>query len=191
MGLTKILKNHFRDTTAIMATANPLMSIVEIMPPNSMTDEGSINARIGATTMFYSGLGFLFSKGRDFSKKRFNISDESSERVKSLHDSLYGIAFGFGVSTIIYPVSSYLNGEQMSTYEVIKASSIAGLMSIPVGWSSGYSLDVFKDLVSGEKSSRVPDYISNQNPSLKKSLAVLIAAGSVALMTSIYNISGN
>lgn len=52
----------------------------------------------------------------------------------------------------------------------------------------GYAIDVFKDLTGLEECNRkiYPNFIKNQKPLIKKSLAGLVTAGAVGLTAGVY-----
>jgi hypothetical protein len=182
------LKKHLIDTTGVVAAANPFMSILEVSPLNNMTVWESVNARITGTALFYAGLGSVFSKGRDLSKRIFKIKGKSEETLNWLHDAVYGIGFGFAVSHLIYPVASYMAGEQLNYPKIFNASAIAGISSIPIGMAAGYYIDAIRGLTGIEESERLPELVKRQSPFRKKTLATLLALSQAAPMALTYHL---
>jgi len=181
-----ILKNHFIDTTAALSVANPVLSAFEVCPLNNMEDIESIAARVTGTGLFYLGLGSVFSKGRDISKKVFGITKDTSKVLRFGCDAVYGTAFGFTISHVVYPLSSLISGETFTYGQVFVASSIAAAISVPVGIGGGYSVDTFRDLTGLEEFDMIPECVKRQKPFVKKGLAGLLTVGSVGVMAGIY-----
>ena len=180
------LKYHLVDTTALLASANPLFSAMEVGIAG-MSDEVSINSKITIAAISYLGMGFAFSRGRDLSRKFFKISDKTKEKVQIFHDIAYTATFNLVMSPIIYS-SMGADLEQ----SIIGGVSSAGI-SIVIGPLSGYSVDVARDLTGLKDCDRIsyPKAIKKQKPSLKKGLAGLLVAGSILTMAGIYSLTPN
>jgi len=65
--------NHAVDSTAMCTVCNPIISAVETTL-GGMSDDISMNAKIMAVGSTYAGLGYLVSKGRDFSRNIFKFA---------------------------------------------------------------------------------------------------------------------
>lgn len=74
------LKYHVIDSTALLAASNPIYSVFETCIAG-MSDSVSINARLVATGLSYLGMGTMFARGRDFSRRLFKITDKTKERI--------------------------------------------------------------------------------------------------------------
>ncbi len=103
--ISKYLITHGIDSTAICTVVNPPMSALETYVVK-MSNQVSQNARMIAALLTFGGIGFVFSRGRDLSRKLFNINQEKSEIIKQVHDTCYGIAY----AAITSPPFYYLAG---------------------------------------------------------------------------------
>jgi hypothetical protein len=181
--ISRGLVNHVVDSTAIVTAINPVMSIVE-KTVNGMSNDISINARILGTAITYGGLGSVYSKGRDLSRKLFGITASSTEKVKGVHDHLFSLAY----STVITPPFYYAAGSRDLKEIAIGTVTTMGI-ALAMGGAMGYSIDAFRDLTGIEESERLPDLVKNQNSYVKKGLAALLTMGSVGTMAAIYSLT--
>lgn len=181
--LKENLKYHIIDSTAMLAESTPIFAAFETGLAG-MSDEVSINAKLFAAGLTYlGGLGYVYAKGRDLSKKLFKIKDATKEKIQGLHDAVYSGAFNLIVVPAIYFVSEARNIEEI-------AIGTAGAVAIGLvnGAPMGYAVDLFRDL-TGLKNCERPSYpklLKRQNSKIKKSLAVLLTAGAIALTAGIY-----
>lgn len=184
-GLVEKLKDGFKDhlvgTTALLASTNPLYSAMEVGIAG-MSDKVSIDSRLTVAALSYGGMGFVFNKGRDFSRRIFKITGETKERIQTLHDFLYAATFNLAITPPIYLLMG-ADGKQ-----AILGGLSAAAFSIVMGPIMGYSVDVARDLTGLEKCERAsyPDLVRRQKSSFKKGLAGMLVAGSVAAMAGIY-----
>jgi len=102
MKLKDNLVKHLVDSTAQINIANPVLAFLEVSPIVGMTSDTSLNARKIGTALTYLGMGFVYSKGRDTSKKFFSINEKSSEKAKQLHDTLYTLGYCVAISPLFY-----------------------------------------------------------------------------------------
>lgn len=177
-------KTHIIDSTAALAATNPVFAFFENVVWG-MSDEVSLNARLFATTITYAGLGSLFSRGRDLSRKLLKIKDTASEKIQWLHDTLYLM----GVCTVISPIMYAVAGANLQ--EILEGTITSIGLSTINGYILGYSIDTIRDLTGIKKSERIPRYISDLPSKVKKSLAVFLIAGLVTLNGAIYKITPN
>src|SRR3989344_4326364 len=92
------LTYHLVDSTALLAESTPIFAAFETGLAG-MSDEISMNARLFATGLTYlGGMGIAYSKGRDFYRKIFKITDKTRERVQSLNDAAYTGLFNLAVA---------------------------------------------------------------------------------------------
>lgn len=190
MGIKKIsnwFKYHIVDGTALLASSNPIYSAFEVGLAG-MSNAISINARSFATGLTYLGMGTVFSKGRDFSRKAFHITDKTSEMIQSAHDIAYTAAFNLAVAPPIYLASG-----SRDLKEIAIGTGTAMAFSLVSGPLMGYAVDTFRDLTGLKKCERktYPKFIRKQKPLIKKTLAGLLTAGSIALMAGIYSLTPN
>lgn len=180
MTLDKIInatKNYFVDTTGSVLASIPIYATIETFVAG-MNVEVSLESRIKIVTIRYCGLGMVYAKGRDLSRKIFKIEKESSETKKIIHDSVFTSAFNFPIATLFYLSSG------ASTGQALIASACNGLFGMISGPIMGYNIDVFRDLMGTRNSERTPSFIKNIGKSKKK----LIAAG--LILTSLLATAG-
>jgi hypothetical protein len=179
------LKKHVVDSTAILVLSNPLYSTLETVV-SGMSNSNSINARTFGTGLTYAGMGRLFTKGLDLSRKKFNIVSESSEKVKHLHDAFYSAAFNIAISPPIYLAAGVRDAKEIALGTV----SAAG-MAFFAGGSFGYAVDAYRDLMGIQDSVRIPELVRRQNGKLKIGLAAALVASSIGAMGLIYHINSS
>lgn len=108
------LKYHAVDSTALLAASHPIFTAFEVGVAD-MTDAVSIKARLIASGLsYFAGMGWMFGKGRDLSRKFLKISDRSSEKSQSLHDALFTGTFNLLVAPPIYLASGVNDLKQLA-----------------------------------------------------------------------------
>lgn len=179
--IRKQSKFHFVDGTALLLATNPIYSAFETTVAG-MSDDVSIRARLIVTGITYLGMGSLFSRGRDLSRRLFKISDETRERIQVLHDIGYAAVLNAVMAPPIY-LTSGANGK-----EALVGGAIATVFGATMGPWMGYSIDVARDLTGLGNCERnlYPDLVRRQRPGVKKGLATILAAGSLAINAGIY-----
>jgi len=182
------LTYHLVDSTALLAESTPIFAAFETGLAG-MSDEISMNARLFATGLTYlGGMGIAYSKGRDFYRKNFKITDKTRERVQSLNDAAYTGLFNLAVAPAIYLASGARDPKEIA---IGTASAIAlGLVN---GAPMGYAVDVFRDL-TGLKDCERPSYpnlLKRQSSKTKKGLVALLVAGAIAATAGIYALNPN
>ncbi len=177
---------HIVDSTALLAESTPVYAAFE-NGLAGMSDEVSMNARIIAAALTYlGGMGFIFAKGRDISRKLFNITEQTRERIQSLHDASYNGAFNLVAAPLIYMASGARDAKEI----VIGTASAIGFGLIN-GAPMGYSVDLFRDLTGLKECNRpsYPELLKRQNSWTKKGLAALLTAGAIALTAGMYHVT--
>ncbi len=177
-----VLKTHFVDTTAGYFVTNPIFALFENYV-YGFSDKASLYARIAAGMLAYLGVGSLMTRGRDLSRHLFKIKDISSEKIQFLHDTVYSIIFTGVVSPFVYIVSG------ANDKEILKGTLTATGLSLINGYIVGYAVDLFRDLFDIHNSKRIPIYINNLSSKSKKSLAVILVVGSIAVNGTIYKLT--
>jgi hypothetical protein len=171
---------HLIDSTAMLTETTPTFAAYEVFAAG-MSPQVSKNTRWIIAGATYGGLGWVYGKVRDISRKVFHINKETKERFKNLHDAVYTSAFNLVLSPPLY----YAAGERD-----IEKIAIGTLCSIGLGLINGgplgYTVDAFRDLTGLEQSERIPKLISKQSPAIKKSLATILVATSLATTGLIY-----
>lgn len=174
-------KYHMVDTTAAISLTNPVYGFLETQF-YGMSHETSLRARAMITGIAYGGMGFIYSKGRDLSRKIFDITEETRTRVQNVHDALYTMGFSAALSSIIYTSAGTRNWKETAT------GILANLaMALPMGVCAGYAIDTARDLTGLKESRRVPRFLRNQSPKVKKTIAAGLIGASLGLMGLIYS----
>jgi len=169
---------HMIDTSSILVCSNPIMSFVENVVIG-MPDEVSIKARCIASSVAFLGTGSLFSRGRDASRKAFNVGQASSERKQMLHDLCYQMGF----TAFNLALYRFCGAE---THEMIEGAIFAIGISAVKGPIKGYAIDAFRDLAGIEESSRLPISIKSLSPKVKKGIIAAAIVASIATSYFIY-----
>ena len=133
------LAYHLVDTTAILTPTNPLFVPVEV-GLSGMSNQVSIDSRLTIASLSYAGLGWVYSRGRDLSRRIFHISDKTSERIQTFHDSAYTLIFNIAAMPPIY-LSMGADLKQTTV-----GSISAAAMGVLTGPLMGYSIDIARDL---------------------------------------------
>ncbi|KKR01798.1 MAG: hypothetical protein UT26_C0032G0007 [Microgenomates group bacterium GW2011_GWC1_39_12] len=179
------INNHLVDSTAILTESTPLFAAFETLAVG-MSPEVSMNTRMIAAGSAYAGLGYIYGKGRDISRRLFRVTDKTSERYQHLHDSLYSGAFNLVLAPTIY----FFAGEKDISKIAVGTACAIGLGSVN-GGPIGYSIDLFRDLTGIKKSERIPKILRRQNSKVKKSLVALLVGGAIATTTGIYGLTAD
>ena len=180
--LYNIGKTHVVDSTAALASTNPVFAVFENVVWG-MSDQVSLNARLFAAGITYAGLGSLVSRGRDLSRKLFKIKDTTSEKIQTFHDAVYLMGFNVVIAPIMYTTAG------ANTQETIEGTLTAMGLSIINGPLIGYSIDLARDLTGIKRSERIPKQIRDFSSKSKKGLAALLTAGSIAFNGAIYKLT--
>ncbi|MDD5192498.1 MAG: hypothetical protein PHH54_06465 [Candidatus Nanoarchaeia archaeon] len=177
------LKEHLIESTAMLAESTPLYSIYEKV--TGMSHELSINARLLSAGLTYFGLGYIFEKGRESSRKFFNITEKTSEWIQWPHDAVYTGLFSAALAPFVY----FLCGSR-STKEIGIGTGCAFALGLVNGYPIGYAIDAFKDLTGLGNCERktYPNFIKKQPSKIKKAIAVGLVAGSLAVTGGIYSL---
>jgi len=177
------LRYHLADTTALLVESSPVFAMFEVGIAG-MSDEVSINARLLGAGLAYSGVGWIYGKGRDLWRKGSGITAESSEKKQTMQDLVYTATFNLLVSPPMYLVSGERDFEKIA----IGAGCAMALGAVN-GVFMGYAVDVFRDL-SGVKSCErksYPDFVKRQDPKTKLVMAAGLTVLSLGLMSAVYN----
>ena len=90
-------------------------------------------------------------------------------------------------NTIIAPLTYQLSGADSK--QTIIGTLLAYSLAPIIGYVIGGSYDIGRDLTGLEESKRLPEKIRNLSPKSKKSIAIALLAGLVALNCAIYKIT--
>ncbi len=179
-------KYHFTDSTSLLAVLTPIFAAFETGVAG-MSDEVSTNARLTAAGLtYFAGMGGLWGKGNDISRKIFKITDKSKEKTQSIHDCLYSGAFNVVVMPIVYITSGTRD---------VKEIAIGTSMAVAYGLTQGpvlrYAVGVGRDLVGLNVYERrtYPELVRKQRPTVKKGLAAFLTAASIGLTAGVYSLT--
>lgn len=176
------LKYHLSDSTAMASMINPIFAALEVSA-FGMTIPNSINARLIGTGLTYAGMGRLYSKGMDLSRKVFKIKPETKVALRKRHDRAYSIAYNLIVSPIFYYAAGSRDIEQIAL-----GTGVSVAFGLVAGGWLGSAVDQFRDLSGLENSKRLPNVIAESSPKMKKGLVALLAAASIGLTAETYNL---
>ena len=177
------MKYHIVDSTAIISESTPIYASFETFIAG-MSNNVSMNTRLLAATSCYAGLGWVYGKGRDASRKLFKIDDKTKERYQQLHDAAYSASFNTVMSPIFYLLAGARDAKEIAIGTL--CGTAFGLIN---GGPMGFAVDAFRDLTGLKASERIPKLVKRQNSKIKKCLAELITAGTIALTSAIYSTS--
>lgn len=182
--LVRSAKDYLKDnvvvSTAILSVSNPLFAVFEL-DVAKMSHATSINAKGLAALITYGGMGLVFDKGRDLSRRLFKVNEKSKGITQGIHDSLYSLAY----NAVICPPFYYLCGSR-DIKEIAAGTGIGMAFALGSGWITGISVDTYKDLLGIHKSLRISRKISNAKRPVKLGLAALLTASSIALTSMVY-----
>lgn len=184
------LKYHVVDSTSMLAESHPVFSAFEVGIAK-MSDTTSINARLLATGIAYAGMGYLFGKGRDLSRKFFKITDQTKEKIQHIHDIAYTAAFNLAIAPPMYAVSQILAKEDIDLRKIVIGSATATVFGAVNGSPMGYAVDVFRDLSGIKECNRpsYPNFLKRQSSKIKKGILTGLIAASIGAMGLIYSLT--
>jgi len=169
------LKQHLVDTTAGYIVVTPLFSVLETTL-FGLTDNVSIKAKlIGTGASYILFLGSAFSKLRDFTRKKFGVSQDSPRLIQGVHDTVCTWAYYTAITPLFYYASGSTN-----FYENARATALALFTGTFTGYPVGLAIDAYRDFAGIEESKRLPDLIKNQRPFVKKSMMLGLTVASTA-----------
>jgi len=174
-------KNYVVDTTGLFLASTPIYAGMEVFGAG-MDVATSLESRLKVALLGYLGMGFVYAKGRDLSRKIFKLKDTSKEWKQTLHDSIYNVAFNFSFAFPVYLSS----GADLET--ALKGAGGAvglGLISGPI---NGYSIDTFRHLTGTKHSERMPKIIKGINKKARNFLAAASIVAMVGTTAGVYKI---
>lgn len=186
------LKYHLVDSTALLAESTPVFAAFEVGIAG-MSDATSMNARMLAAGIAYAGVGYLFGKGRDLSRKLLKITDQTKERIQQICDIGYTVSFNIAVSPPMYAISQTLAGEDIDFGKIAIGTAAAVAFGAINGVPLGYTVDVFRDL-SGIKECNRPSYpkfFKGQGKRIKRGILAGLIGASIGISGMIYSLTLN
>ena len=180
----KEVKKRFVESSAILILATPITVALETLAAG-MTDEVSLKSRVGSVINIY-GLIPIAMKGRELTRKAAGITDQSSRKVRDLHDACYGLAY----SAIIRPAIYLASGER-DLEKILWGTLLTSAASFVIAPAALGYVDVFKDLVGEEPSERTPKWLRNRSPAAKKCITGGLITTSAAATSLVYILTQN
>ncbi|MFH1501189.1 MAG: hypothetical protein ABIE22_04565 [archaeon] len=179
--LKKGLTYHLVDSTAILAAIAPIWAVFDTSI--GMEDEVSIMAKVNSALITYAGSGWLYGKLRDVSKRHFDITDKTKERIQGLHDFLYNATYSGILTGLVYTAS-----REPDIKKIGAAMAFAVGTAIVRGPIAGYSIDVGRDLAGLEECDRrlYPKIVKRRTPKLKLAIAASLIVSSLGMQALTY-----
>ncbi|MBS3169047.1 hypothetical protein J4210_01055 [Candidatus Woesearchaeota archaeon] len=184
MALEKIIsgaKQYFSDSTAVSAATTPVYALLETGIAR-MPHDLSLDARLWAVGLGYCGLGALIGLGRDYSQRKFGITEQTREAIRRLHDTVYSGAIVLASNPFFYLALGCRDFKEIAVGSVVGAA-----VGAAIGTPLGYAFDWFRDLTGVEPSKRMPAWMKQASSRTKKALAVGLVAASVSLTALVYH----
>ncbi|HLC58532.1 MAG TPA: hypothetical protein VJI68_01595 [Candidatus Nanoarchaeia archaeon] len=179
------LWRHVVDSTAMLTFSNVPFTALDLFW-NKMGNEVAQGTRAYVIGSVYGGLGFLIAGGRRFSERKFGITDQTNEGIRSIHD----VSVLLGVNLIINPIFYALAGEtdpEKIFYGTLSTSALSALIA-PV---FGAMISVYEDLTEIQKCERkwYPKVLSDLNSKTKKMVVAGLTAASVVTTLGLYELN--
>jgi len=174
------LKFHLIDSTALLVASYPIYAAFETRIAG-INNASSIHSKVIVGALTYGGMGFLYGKVRDVSRRLFGIKPETSEAMKYAHDVAYSAGFNLVTNPLFYYAAGVRDIKQIAI-----ATGLSIGVSLAMGGAFGYSIDALRDLTGLKESERLPKSIDALHSRAKKTVAALAVAGSFALTTGVY-----
>lgn len=175
------LKKHFSDCTANLAVSTPIAAGLETFFAG-MSDDVSINARLISAIFSYVGVGSLVSRGRDFYKNIFHITDNTNEKTQTMHDAIY-----FVLANLLLAPPLYVFSGTKDVGEIVLGTLSCMAIGGTTGPVTGYAISSFRDFAGIERCGRLPKKIQNLKDKTKKGVLSLLILSSVLASFGIYS----
>lgn len=168
-----LICNHFTDVNAQNVVCLPVFSIMEVTKGH-LTPTQSIDARGFSYVAGLAGIGSLYSRGNDLTRRLGTRIGFTSVKSEKIIDSIYGAAFFYMYSLALYTAIS-----KMSIADAQPASISAGIIGMFIGAPIGYYTNLFRDAFNFENKDAKPTFL--RGASLKKKIGAVVLSTSVAL----------
>jgi len=172
-------KQHLVDATGLAVVFNPVFAVLETFV-SRMPDATSLNARILGTIFAYAGFAAAYSRGMDFSRKHFKVT----EKGKKIHDTLYGMSFN-----LMFGPAFYFAAGARDLKEIAAGTAAGILFGLISGGPVGYSIDAYRDFTGIKESVRLPNIVKNLSKNYKRLLAATIFAASLGSPLAVYKLT--
>jgi len=190
-------KNHLSDSTAMISATTPIFIAFETnagkllgkapyLGAKDISDDLSLNARLEIFKWSLCGLAYAYMGLNKVSRKKFKVSDKSSEFRQWRHDSIYTIAFNGAVAPFLYKFSGATDWG-----EILAGTAIAMGLAVPVGPIMKYSAGAGRDLLGLEDYERktYPNLLRKRSGPMKKAIYGGLVAASVGLSGLFYSMT--
>ena len=188
--IRKELKKHLVDSTAILAVSHPVVTGLQTLLAG-VSNATSIGNRLLTTALTYGGLGRAYSYGRDKSKKWLKINENSPEWAHAAHGMIYNSLFNAVITPPLLIVPELISSSNPDWGAIGYATALQVGYGAISGAPIEYSIETARHLTGIEESKRITKLIGKKSIGLRKGLAALVLAGSLATTAGIYAINRN
>jgi hypothetical protein len=180
-------KGHLADSTGLLFSTHPAYCFFETFVAK-MSNEVSINSRLYISGLTYAGLGFVISKLRDYSKKKFKITKETKEKTQQIHDSLFMASINLPLALSLYTIAG-----ESDVKKLVIGTATGMVLGTVMGPVAGYGIDVTRDLLGIKECDRssYPKRIKELSSKVKKGLCLASIVASIGAMAVVYNYSSS
>ena len=180
----KILKQHLVDTTAIVAEVTPIATMSDMFYVG-LTQSESVDIRVKAAILSYSGVSFLTARGRDLSRKFFHVYESSSERRQWVHDTAFNMTMNALTTAPIFLSAG------ASFEETVKGTLFGIGLGLVNGYPVGCAIDTFRDLAGIVPCKRkwYPARLRDASMGVKRAVMIGALALSYCAISSVYSIA--
>ena len=185
------LKEYLVDCLAIVCETNVVFAFYEVFLSN-LSVKTSINLRIMGTLITFSGVGYLFSKGRDklkdvtkkYVEKIIKVKEKWKKIKDFAYDFLYSSLFNLTVTPFIFILSHHLSNKPVPEISKVLTFSLgATILNAINGPILCHTIDAFRDL-AGIKSEETFE----NNKKRKRLKLFLLTASALTSLVAIYGI---
>ena len=179
------LKYHLVNSAAQVGVATPIMVAYET-GVTGIPDEQSLYARLLGASLTFGGIGYLDARFRDFARKKLHVEDTTNEFIQGTVDIGSRIVFNLARFPSVYFAVGIRDLDTL-----IALTTFGVGYSFVSGYFSGYAMDLSRELTGIQESKRIPSYIRNHSPPIKKAIFAGLIASSILLTMGIYKITNN
>ena len=171
------------DNTSLCIGGVPVFALSDVGVAG-MSVAVSLKSRVFGASLGYCGLGLAYSFFRSLSRGMFGIHEKSNEWLQLFHDSVYSATFSIPLS-----VGFYTFGGEQDTRKIVVGTVLGAGYSFFTGGATGWSVDVYRDLVGIQTCNRrsYPNFLKNRSNTVKRIIAGSLVVASIGITTEIYS----
>ncbi|MBS3078833.1 hypothetical protein J4218_01810 [Candidatus Pacearchaeota archaeon] len=156
----------------------------------AMTDQASIQGKVGVAALTYLFAGPLYQICRQASERKLGITQRSSEWIQGAHDFVFTALYSSSVLLGGYTWGYYKTGE-WNSWAVGIALGISSVSQVLRGPLIGYSVDCGLDIFGYRECVRktYPEKVKNMSKRGKIATYATAVAASLALTAGIYGLT--